>query len=251
MQRSVVLRIANAIVNLVVIFSLALAGLYAGYALWDNNRIYTAAGNVQADMVKLKPSVEEDGSASFEELLAVNPDVCAWVTLDNTKIDFPVVQGETNFTYINTDVYGEFALAGSIFLDCRNERDFSDAYSLLYGHHMDNHNMFGDLDLYKDQDFFDANRTGVLILPDRTYNLEIFACLLVDSGEDDIFNVEQWETDIEGLLTFVEGNHLYLREESVNELKSLEEPKVLAFSTCATEFTDARTIVLARCDGQS
>ena len=246
MQRSRWLRIANAAVNLVVIFFLAVAGLYAGYALWDNNRIYTAASNVQADMVKLKPVVEEDGGASFEELLAVNADVCAWVTLDNTEIDFPVVQGESNLTYINQDVYGDFALAGSIFLDCRNERDFSDAYSLLYGHHMDNHNMFGDLDLYKDQDFFDANTTGVLILPDRTYNLEIFACLLVDSGEDDIFNVEQWEADIDGLLTFAEGKHLYLREECVSELKAAENPKVLAFSTCATEFTDARTIVLAR-----
>ncbi len=246
MQRSVFLRIANAIVNLAVMILLTGAGLYAGYALWDNHRIYTAATNVQADMVKMKPSAEEDGGASFEELLAVNPDVCAWVTLNNTEIDFPVVQGETNFTYINTDVYGEFALAGSIFLDCRNEEDFSDAYSLLYGHHMDNHNMFGDLDLYKDQEFFDANSQGVLILPDRTYDLEIFACLLVDSGEDEIFDVEQWEADIDGLLTFVEGHHLYLREESLNELKSLEEPQVLAFSTCATEFTDARTIVLAQ-----
>ena len=246
MQRSIFLRIANTAVNLVVIFALALAGLYAGYALWDNNRIYTAASNVQADMVKLKPTVEEDGGASFEELLAINSDVCAWVTLDNTEVDFPVLQGETNLTYINQDVYGDFALAGSIFLDCRNEKDFSDAYSLLYGHHMDNHNMFGDLDLYKDQDFFDENTTGVLILPDRTYDLEIFACLLVDSGEDDIFNVEQWETDIDGLLSFVESGNLHLRSETITELRQEEDPKVLALSTCSTEFTDARTILLAR-----
>ena len=71
-----------------------------------------------------------DNPASFEELLGINPDVCAWVTLDNTAIDYPVVQGEDNFTYVNTDVYGDFSLAGSIFLDVNCDKNFTDPYSL-------------------------------------------------------------------------------------------------------------------------
>ena len=232
-------------VNLIVVLCLCVAGIYAAYALWDNNRVYSAASDVQADMVKIKPSVEEDGGASFEELLAINPDVCAWVSLDNTRIDYPVLQGSTNLTYINKDVYGNFALAGSIYLDTRNERDFSDAYSLLYGHHMENSGMFGDLDLYKDQAFFDDNKTGMLILPDRSYNLEIFACLLVEAGEDAIFDLELWQNDIDGLLSYAKDNSLHLREETINKLEQMENPKVLALSTCSTEFTDARTIILA------
>lgn len=240
-----ILKAANSLVNLVVILSLSVAGIYAAYALWDNSRIYTAASDVQADMVKIKPAVEEDGGASFEELLAINPDVCAWVTVDNTKIDHPVLQGATNLTYINTDVYGNFALAGSIFLDTRNERDFSDAYSLLYGHHMENSGMFGDLDLFKDRKFFTENKTGMLILPDKSYQFEIFACLLVDAGEDAIFDPELWQTDIEGLLAFAQEQSLHLREETILELTRTEAPKILALSTCSTEFTDARTIILA------
>lgn len=232
-------------VNLIVVLCLCVAGIYAAYALWDNNRVYSAASDVQADMVKIKPAVEEDGGASFEELLAINPDVCAWVSLDNTRIDYPVLQGSTNLTYINKDVYGNFALAGSIYLDTRNERDFSDAYSLLYGHHMENSGMFGDLDLYKDQAFFDDNKTGMLILPDRSYNLEIFACLLVEAGEDAIFDLELWQNDIDGLLSYAKDNSLHLREETINKLEQMENPKVLALSTCSTEFTDARTIILA------
>ncbi len=240
-----IIKAADSLVNLVVVLCLCVAGAYAAYALWDNNRIYTTASNVQVEMEKIKPVVEEDGGASFEELLAINPDVCAWVTLDNTKIDYPVLQGSTNLTYINQDVYGNFALAGSIFLDVRNNRDFSDAYSLLYGHHMENSKMFGDLDLYKDQTFFDENTTGMLILPDRAYNLEIFACLLVDAGDDNIFDVEQWQTDIDGLLSYVRSNSLHLHEETISSLEQMSEPKVLALSTCSTEFTDARTIILA------
>lgn len=240
------LKAANSLVNLVVVLCLSLAGIYAAYALWDNNRIYSAASNVQADMVKIKPVAEEDGGgASFEELLAINPDVCAWVTLDNTKIDHPVLQGSTNLTYINRDVYGNFALAGSIFLDTRNERDFSDAYSLLYGHHMENSGMFGDLDLYKDRQFFDENTTGLLILPDKTYQLEIFACLLTEAGEVSIFDPEQWQTHIQGLLSYARDNSLHVRPERIDALEQEEEPKVLALSTCSSEFTDARTIILA------
>lgn len=239
------LKLCNAMVSIGLFVMLLTAGAFSVYALWDNNQIYTAASDVQADMVKIKPAVEEDGGASFEELLAINPDVCAWVMLDNTNIDLPVLQGSTNLTYINRDVYGNFALAGSIFLDTRNERDFSDAYALLYGHHMENSGMFGDLDLYKDQPFFDENKTGMLILPDRSYNLEIFACLLVEAGEDAIFNPELWQTDINGLLSFAENNSLYLRKETIEKLKQMEIPKVLALSTCSTEFTDARTIILA------
>lgn len=239
------LKAANSFVNLIVILSLLLAGSYAAYALWDNHRIYTAAENVQEDMLRLKPVVEDDGSASFEELLTINPDVCAWVTLDNTKIDYPILQGKTNLTYINKDVYGNFALAGSIFLDSRNQRDFSDIYSLLYGHHMEGGRMFGDLDLFKDEEFFDENRTGTLILPDRFYNLEIFACLLAEAGEDTIFDPQQWQTDIDGLISFAEENSMYLREKTMKKLEQMEQPQVLALSTCSTEFTDSRTIILA------
>ena len=153
------LRLANGLVSLVVAVALITAGGYAAYCLWDDGQIYAAAEDVQAELLHLKPQVEpaedgESGGPSFDELLAINPDVRAWVTMDNTKIDHPVLQGETNLDYINTDVYGDFALAGSIFLDARNAPDFTDPYSLLYGHHMANSGMFGDLDLYKDPEFF-------------------------------------------------------------------------------------------------
>lgn len=244
-----VLRAANSLFNLVVILLLLTAGSYSAFALWDNQRIYAAAGDVQADMMKLKPEVittEEDSGADFSELLAVNPDVCGWITLNNTNVDYPVLQGETNFTYINTDVYGNFALAGSIFLDTRCSKEFTDPYSLIYGHHMADSKMFGDLDLYKDETFFQENTTGSLVLPGKAYQLEIIACLLVPASEDHIFEPTTWQdSNISRLLEFVENNALNLHDEIMRELKAAENPfKILALSTCSYEYTDARTIVL-------
>lgn len=242
---------ANALVSFVVAVFLVVAGAYSVYALWDNEQIYAAADNVQADMIKLKPKVtvnaeeEEEEGATFAELLAINKDVRAWVTVDNTNVDFPVVQGEDNLSYINTDIYGNFALAGSIFLDSRNAPDFSDAYSLLYGHHMANSGMFGDLDLFKDERFFNDNRTGMLILPDRAYNLEIYACLLVKASEDNIFEPEAVSGDMNTLYNFCMENAMFVHEETIEAVKNDPSAQTLALSTCSSEFTDARTIVLA------
>lgn len=244
-----ILNAANTLVSYVVALSLIIAGVYAGYALWDNSLVYAAVDDVQADMLKLKPELDENQRPSFEELLGINPDVVGWVTIDNTNMDYPIVQGQTNLDYINKDIYGDFSLAGSIFLDSRNNRDFEDNYSLLYGHSMSEGRMFGDINLYKEEEFFLNNQTGSLLTPEKVYELKIFASLLVPANENEIFNPTVWADDIGELLRYANEKSLYLNEEILN--KAIEsvgednEVQVLALTTCSYEFTDARTVILA------
>jgi len=239
-----VIRTADSLLNTILMLFLCVVGLYSVYSLWDNQQIIQAAENVQADLLQYKPDIENLGP-TFEELLALNPDVCAWVTLDNTQVDHPIVQGTDNLQYINTDVYGNFALAGSIFLDSRNSKDFTDAYSLVYGHHMAEGKMFGDLDLYKEKDFFSENNTGILLLPDRAYNLKIFACLVVNSRDDYIFEPDKWKGNATEIIHYAENNALHHNEELLNRLKGQENVQILSLSTCSSEYDEARTIVLA------
>lgn len=239
-------KIANTLVSFVVICALFLFGAYAAYALWDNNQIYSGVKDAKADLLKLKPTLDEDAGPSFEELLKLNPDVCAWLMLDGTEVDYPILQGEDNYEYLNKDVYGEFALSGSLYLDTNSSRDFTDKFSLIYGHHMADHLMFGDLDLYKDEDFFNENETGVLILPDRIYDLKIIACLIVPANDKYIFDPRRWQAqNTDDLLLHCGENAMHIRSELVNQLKGSENPHLLALSTCSYEFTDARTIILA------
>lgn len=109
---------------------------------------------------------------------------------------------------------------GSIFLDSDCDGSFHDPYSLLYGHHMENSKMFGDLDLYKDEAFFNENTTGTLVLPDRTYHLQIFACLLVPASEDAIFDVNQWDANLNGLLDFAQENALHLHSDTLDTVRA-------------------------------
>lgn len=241
-----VLRGLNALFSLIVLLCFFVVAAYAGYALWDNSQVYAAAENVRDGLLQLKPPEDPEGEEgpTFEELKAINPDVYAWVTLDNTNIDHPVLQGQDNLTYVNRDVYGNFALAGSIFLDSRNDSSFSDPYSLLYGHHMENSGMFGDLALYKEEAFFQENSTGYLITPEGVYDLEIFASLVVSASDQYIFDPEIWHTEEAAALAHVKENALYLRENIFQDLD--ENSRILALSTCSGEFSDARTVVLAK-----
>ncbi len=241
------LKTLNSVVTAIVVFSLLVSGLYAGYSLWDNYRVYADADHVQSDMLRFKPDVSDDKSIakSFEELCTINKDVCAWLTIDNTGIDYPVLQGEDNYSYINTDVYGDFSLAGSIFLDSRCSSDFSDVYNLVYGHHMAGGKMFGDLDKFKKKSFFDKNKTGKLITPNKVYKLEIFAVLVVADSESVIFS-PRTNTDANRLLDYTANHALYFDKAKMSEISRNANPAhMIALSTCANEFTDARTVLLS------
>ena len=100
-----VLKFFDDVTSALVAVLLALLAVYAGYALWDNQQVYAAAEEVQASLLTLKP---QEGGVPFAELRAVNADVCAWVTLDGTGVDYPVVQGKDNEEYkrLNELYYG-------------------------------------------------------------------------------------------------------------------------------------------------
>ena len=196
---------------------------------------------------------EEPDDSPFGQLKAINPDITAWLTMPGTAIDYPVLQGDTNYSYINTDVYGNFALAGSIFLDSRNNGDYMDIYSLLYGHNMDQHRMFGDVNLYKEKEFFDENTLGMLLLPDGCHILESISIIVISASDSGLFNPENWTyLDGEGIYRKAQENAMFTCEKGLEALKEQIDagmtPRLVALSTCSDEFTDARTILLTLMD---
>ena len=175
-----VLQLLDTILDvLIALFVLAAAG-FGAYALWDNQNIYQGA---DAEVYAVyRPAEEEiNGENGLAALRAVNPDVVAWLQVDDTQINYPVVQGEDNNRYVNTDAAGDYSLSGSIFLDYRNASDFSSPNSILYGHHMAKGTMFGQLDDYGDRSFFDAHRTGSLYYNGAWHSITFFAFLQADA----------------------------------------------------------------------
>lgn len=102
----------NQILNIIVMGIILFLFLYGGYSLWDT---YMSAKSafLSDDLLSYKPQPGEGANPSLEDLMAINKDVAGWITIDDTHIDYPVVQGKDDMEYINKDVYGEFSLSGS------------------------------------------------------------------------------------------------------------------------------------------
>ena len=179
-------------------------------------------------------------------------DIIGYVYSPGTPISYPIAYDGNNEYYLHHDLYGNYSAYGTIFLDARANRDFTSQSNMLYGHHMENGRMFGDLDKYKDGAFFRQNTTGTLTLPGGSYRLEVLACLVVPASEQAIFAPGKWRSDAGGLLPFVEENALQMDAQALRALE--EEPEgaqFLAMATCSGEYTDARTVVLARMEPMS
>jgi sortase B len=237
---------ADRVLSVIIALCLIIGFLYSAYALWDNWLIYHGAG-VDSDLLKYKPSLTggADSDLTLADLLEINPDVCAWLTVDDTNIDYPVVQGKTNLEYINKDVYGEYSLSGSVFLDCRNTNDFSDSYSLLYAHHMEGKVMFGELPEFQEEEYFRTHTSGTLSTLNHNYSIAWFACIYTDAYDDYIFQINganMSQEKKEKLLS-------YLKEKAVQyrELENLtSDDQLLALSTCSDMTTNGRVVLFGR-----
>ena len=209
--------------------------VFSGYCLWDSATVAYGA-LVTPQLRRAKP---EPGSPTLAELQAQNPDVCGWLTLDGTHIDYPVVQGADDLEYVNKAADGSFALSGAVFLSAANRADFSDAYNLIYGHHMENGAMFGDLTQFSESNYFADHTAGTLYTEGATYELQVFACVLTDAYDPVIYTPS---TDPAALAAYIRAHAVQYRDPPA-------DCRVAVFSTCDDSRTNGRVAVFAALKG--
>ena len=234
---------ADSFVGLCTVVLISILLIFSLYVLLD--MLYSDKAAFSSwDILQYRPNVEDGSEPSFEELRAINPDVVGWITVYGTNIDYPVLQGKDDLEYISRDVYGDFKLTGSIFLSSENARDFSDSYSLIYGHHMDNGAMFGGLDKYVSKKYMSTHNEGALITPDGIYRLDIFSSISTDAYEDDIYDVgaKKQSAGFQNLIKFIEENSIAM----LSGVDTTSLDKVVALSTCDSDTTNGRLVVMAK-----
>ena len=156
------------------------------------------------------------------------------------------LMNQDNLEYLNKDVYGKYSLGGTVFLDSRCNKNFQDTYSILYGHYMEKHLMFGDLELYKKSSFAEKHHTGILMIPGKKYPLKIFAVLVVRSTDSYIFDPSQYKNNRQQFLNYVKMKANWMQSDKIEILNSQSgNYSVLALGTCSTDQVDDRTVVLA------
>ena len=238
---------------------------FAGWQIWKTQSEYAAGEDAYADIGQLVniptvspeqelptdepqsddepdvPTEPEDDTVwpevDFAALAEINPDIVAWIYLEGTEINYPVVQGDDNNYYLKHLFTGEWNGAGCIFMDSRNNGDFSERNTVIYGHHMRNKSMFSGLDGYKQQEFYDTHPVVLILTPEQNYKLEVFSAY-VANVEDSAWDLGFTASGCENWL-----EEICAKSGVVSAVTPTVGDRVVTLSTCSYEFNDARFVV--------
>ena len=167
-----IVRTLSRTVDNAVLLTLLVCLIFSVYSFWDTHQVNEAADSKK--YATYKPTTEE-GKKSFAELQAMNSDVMGWLTIYGTSIDYPLVKAQKdNFTYLSKNAEGEWESSGSIYVDYRNGAHFEDFNTIIHGHHMAEHKMFGDLDLFTEAAYFNEHQYANLYYDGQNHGVELF-----------------------------------------------------------------------------
>ena len=139
---NVVMRIIELIFLILLVYSSI--NIFKWY---NNNKENKQIINEIAESVTINEDTNEEKKykINFEELKQKNSDTVAWLKIENTNIEFPIVQANNNSYYLTHNFDKEYNVAGWIFADYKNKLDGTDRNIVVYGHNMRNNSMFGSL----------------------------------------------------------------------------------------------------------
>lgn len=177
---------------------------------------------------------------SIEELREINEDIVGYLKIDGTVIDYPVVQGADNSYYLTHAYDGSESARGAVFWDASLPGGLLTQHIVLHAHNNKDGSMFSDLELFKDETFFEEHR--YIDLETSYYNTrwEIISVYLSDSGE----TLPLSFADEEAFLTYAE--EVASRSLFTFEGEITGDALLITLNTCSYEFSGAHTLICAR-----
>lgn len=157
-------RIAMIICALVAIGSLSYFAIY-NYQLTHNTsmseELLTAKDNnfvlIPRAKVNLNNTDTPDVLEEYASVYELNKSLVGWIRIDDTKVDYPVMQTKNNDYYLDHNFNQEKDNNGSIFID-KDCSIFPRSQNLIiYGHNMKSGKMFGTLKEYKNISYFEKH----------------------------------------------------------------------------------------------
>ena len=246
--------------NLVLVISIIgiiICAVFIGAKIYQGYKNDHAYDDLQSKVEKETTQVEEtteetikDNPVNFEELYQTNKDIIGWLVIEDTKIDYPVLQypEENQAYYLYRNVYGEKSIYGSIYTERKNSKDFTDRVTVMYGHNMNNGSMFNNLHKFSDKEFFDKHQYIYLFIPGHILKYEVVSAFEYDDRH--ILNSFDFADDktFEGYLEMIQNPQSMVKNVRDGIELTLDD-KILVLSTCVNTNESARYLVQARLAG--
>lgn len=195
---------------------------------------------------------------NWKKLKKINKDIKGWISVNNTKIDYPILQAKSDNRYrqfyLNHNYLKQYTPRGfgSIFIDYRSKKGMNSKNIVLHGHHMEDGTMFGDLMKYGrysgNLGFYKKSPTIKLSTPKGgTQTYKIFSVFKsnVNPAQGEYFDF--YCAKFKSKAQFM--NYVYnLRVRSLFNcpVNVNENDQLVTLVTCSYEFSGFRTVVVAR-----
>ncbi len=197
-------------------------------------------------------TISEDDSEheSLKSLYDKNADTIGWMKIEGTKTDNVVMlDRKNNNYYLNHKFDGRSADSGELYVDgrCRMEPDYLSQNITVYGHHMRNGTMMGQIKRYQDISFYRKHPTFRFDSLYEKYTWKVLALFIVDLTKEVDRNFDYRQPEYasgEEFLAFVDE----IRRRSVIDtpVDVIETDRIVCLSTCTYVSDDARLVVVGR-----
>lgn len=215
-------------------------------------------GETEDGKPDVTPEKGKDNKVDWNKLKNINNEIIGWIQINHTKVDYPVLWHKSDSRagqyYLNHTYKGDYDYTGygSIFLDYRCTEGTKSKNTVLHGHHIRDGSMFGDLMKYAEGtsanlDFYKKNPTITYNTPQSDGVYKIISIFKTNtlSAHGEFFNymVGNFQND-KDFMDYVYNVRIRSMVDCPVDVN--EDDTLLTLSTCSYEFTNFRTVIVAR-----
>lgn len=175
-----------------------------------------------------------------------NGHIYAWIQVEGTKINYPVVQHPTDVNfYLTHNLDGSKGYPGCIYTEKYNREGFVDPVTVVYGHYMKDGSMFTGLHSFKDQTFFEENDTITIYLPDEQIEYQVLAAHMTDDKRLTVWYDFSDETVLQNYIEEIQNMQETETDHVRRELEVSAKDQFIVLQTCVDESKNSRYAVIA------
>ena len=224
------------------IISILIVLLVFGYIFYNNYRSMQNVLNIQSKInksIKKNENVENNDivnntSNMVNALLSINPKTVGWLKVNNTNINYPIVQANDNDYYLDHNFDEEKDYNGWLFMDYRNNKETLDKNTIIYGHNRYYSKvMFGTLNDLTKKSYYDESENKYIVYNTLygNYRWEIFSVYKIKTTSD-YLKINFKDNEFSDFIKMIRDRSSINFTAEVNP-----DDQILTLSTCADDYS--------------
>lgn len=172
---------AKLVLIFIIVFVAVFVAVYAAIQLYNDNVNKVPPTTVTTTSPQTSVALAEN-PIDFEALEKENSDIYAWIKVDDTNVDHPIVQSPTNdeFYLKHSAQDKSWSASGAIYTELINHKNFNDAVTVIYGHNGYGDSMFTTLHRFEDEDFFNNHPYFTIYMSGRKLTYQVISAFKYD-----------------------------------------------------------------------